>query len=263
MGLLNYLLAHPLTRGLDIDDPMVTLLRKKIIQSKPFLKNIYKEWYEKLLSNVDHHKPILELGSGGGFIEEYSNEIITSEIIFVPGVNLIANACQLPFSKDALGAIILTNVFHHIPNVRQFLSEASRCVMDGGKIVMIEPWVNPWANWVYQNLHAEPFDTQGPWELAQKGPLSSANGALPWIVFTRDRLIFEQQFPQLKIQSVRPIMPFSYLLSGGVSLRNLMPGWSYTLCRSIEQYVKEKNLAMFAIIVLEKNSITAESSHLK
>ena len=56
MGLLNYLLAHPLTRGLDIDDPMVTLLRKKIIQSKPFLKNIYKEWYENgnLWINANH-----------------------------------------------------------------------------------------------------------------------------------------------------------------------------------------------------------------
>ena len=40
------LLEHPLTKSLDLDDPKTTVLRKRIIQEKPFLRKIYKEWYE-------------------------------------------------------------------------------------------------------------------------------------------------------------------------------------------------------------------------
>jgi hypothetical protein len=43
--MLKEWLAHPLTRGLDINDPNVTHLRRRIIQEKPFLRKIYQEWY--------------------------------------------------------------------------------------------------------------------------------------------------------------------------------------------------------------------------
>ena len=36
-------LAHPITRGLDVDDPRTTELRLRILQDKPFLRRIYDE----------------------------------------------------------------------------------------------------------------------------------------------------------------------------------------------------------------------------
>jgi len=50
--LLRRWLAHPLTASLADDDPKTTELRKQIIQSKPFLKAIYEEWYERLAAEV-------------------------------------------------------------------------------------------------------------------------------------------------------------------------------------------------------------------
>ena len=49
-------------------------------------------------------------------------------------------------------------------------------------------------------------------------------------------------------------MPFRYLLSGGVSLRSLVPGWSFALWRNLENLLRPwmKSLAMFALIVLVK-----------
>jgi uncharacterized membrane protein len=44
----------------------------------------------------------------------------------------------------------------------------------------------------------------------------------------------EREFPHLRIELIRPIMPFRFLLSGGVSLRIRAPGWSFGLCRQIE-----------------------------
>ena len=86
------------------------------------------------------------------------------------------------------------------------------------------------------------------------GPLSGANGALPWIIFARDRLKFEQEFPQWQIELIKPIMPFRYLLSGGVSLRGLAPGWSFGLWRHVENALGRwsNQLAMFAQIVLRR-----------
>ena len=90
---------------------------------------------------------------------------------------------------------------------------------------MIEPWVTPWSRLVYTKLHYEPFDPEmAHWEFPESGPLSGANNALPWILFVRDRDQFEREFPMWSIQSMRPMMPIRYLVSGGVGFRALMPG---------------------------------------
>jgi len=49
-------------------------------------------------------------------------------------------------------------------------------------------------------------------------------------------------------------MPFCYLVSGGVSLRSLMPGWSYPVWRAAEELLSPwmNSWAMFARIVLER-----------
>jgi hypothetical protein len=52
------------------------------------------------------------------------------------------------------------------------------------------------------------------WTFPLAGPLSGANGALPWIVFERDRQAFEAQFHDFEIRAVRPLMPIRYLISG-------------------------------------------------
>jgi len=120
---------------------------------------------------------------------------------------------------------------------------------------MIEPWVTPWSRFIYNRLHHEPFDPETPfWELPTGGPLSRANDALPWIIFVRDREKFEQEFPQWRIETIKPIMPFRYLISGGVSLRSLTPAWSFGLWRHIENVLGSwsSQLAMFAHIVLRR-----------
>ncbi len=50
------------------------------------------------------------------------------------------------------------------------------------------------------------------------------------------------------------MMPFRYLLSGGVSLRGLAPAWSFGIWRQIENALGlwSSQLAMFAQIVLRR-----------
>jgi len=248
---LKKLLEHPLTRGLSVDDTRTTLLRRDIIRDKQFLSAIYSEWYEMIIRALPGKADVLELGSGAGFLPRYLPDVITSEVFMTPGVRLIASACDLPLPPQSLDAIIMTDVFHHIPDVDRFLHEATRCVRPGGKIVMIEPWRTRWSEWIYTRLHPEPFLPDSGWKLPHSGPLSGANGALPWIVFERDRDKFESRHPQWQIKKIDPIMPVAYLLSGGVSMRSLMPGWMYTPVRRLEHLLFQKSWAMFALIELE------------
>jgi SAM-dependent methyltransferase len=258
MGLLQTLLAHPKTRHLDLDDPRTTEFRRDIIREKPFLKRIYDDWYRLISAALpDDRGPVLELGSGAGFLREFvPRELITSERFYCAGVDAILDAQALPLRDRSLRAIILTDVLHHLPRVRAFFREAERTLRPGGIIVMIEPWVTTWSQLVYSRLHHEPFRPEArEWEFPDTGPLSSANGALPWIVFVRDRASFEHEFPGLRIETITPLMPFRYLVSGGVSLRTLMPAWSYAGWSRVEASLTPlmHRWAMFAFIVLRRD----------
>jgi SAM-dependent methyltransferase len=197
---------------------------------------------------------VLELGAGAGFLRGYIPHLISSDIFVCPGIDAVLDGQAMPFDTATLRAIVMTDVLHHIPDAQRFLLEAARCVAPGGRMLMVEPWVTPWSTLIYTRLHHEPFRPEAPeWQFPASGPLSGANGALPWMIFVRDRATFLRDFPEWHIRSIKPIMPFRYLVSGGVSLRSLMPGWSFGLWRLLEQAMDpwRDMTAMFAVIVLE------------
>jgi SAM-dependent methyltransferase len=249
-------LTHPLAQGLEIDDPRTTHLRRQIIQEKRFLRRIYEEWYEAIVAALPQgDRPVLELGSGAGFLGDFIPGLIASELFHCAGVNAVMDGQILPFADNALRAIVMTDVLHHLPQPQRFFAEATRCIQTGGVIAMIEPWVTPWSQLVYTRLHHEPFQPKtADWEFPASGPLSGANGALPWILFERDRTRFRQEFPRLRIRSICLMMPFRYLVSGGVSLRSLTPAWTFGLWRALERVLRPwlTTWAMFAQIVLVK-----------
>ncbi|MEI7989470.1 MAG: methyltransferase domain-containing protein [Chloroflexota bacterium] len=247
-------LSYADTRNFDIDDPLVTILRRKILKEKRFLHRIYLDWYTLILNAFsEDNKPVLEVGSGAGFFSEISLSAITSEVFFLHGVSAILDSQFLPLASSSLGAIVMIDVFHHIPNPRNLLIEANRCLKPKGRMVMIEPWVNPWSKLVYTYLHHEPFDDKAvEWSFPPQGHLSGANGALAWLIFERDVKQFRGEFPNLRIRMIKPMMPFCYLLSGGISLHNLVPSWSYSFWRWLEKHSPENKIGMFALIVLEK-----------
>ncbi|MGV8026787.1 MAG: class I SAM-dependent methyltransferase [Anaerolineaceae bacterium] len=253
-GFLNKILAYPDTINMNVDDPKVTYQRRTIIREKRLLHAIYQEWYSMQFNQLpDITGKVLEIGSGAGFFDEINTQTITSEIFFCPFVNAILDGVRLPFPDESLRAIAMTDVFHHIPDVDQFLNEGMRVLKPGGRIIMVEPWVTRWSRWVMDHFHSEPMDVEmKTWQFPSQGPLSSSNQALPWIVFQRDRQVFEQKYPNLKITMLIPCIPFRYLLSGGVSIRSLVPAGCNSFLKSIEKCFNSKNWAMFALIVLEK-----------
>ncbi len=258
-GFLTRWLQHPLTAGLDVDDPETTSRRRAIIRGKRFLSRLYSEWYDLIRARLPSGAgDVVELGSGAGFLKERIPGAVTTDVFPVEGVDLVLPPDgRLPFPDGAVKAVVMTDVLHHIPAPRALFREAARAVRPGGAMVMIEPWVSPWSRFVYGRLHSEPFRPEAEtWEFPSTGPLSGANGALPWILFHRDRARLEKEFPEWRIAAVEPLMPVAYLLSGGVSMRALCPGWMYGPCRAVERALGP-GAAMFALIVLDRTAAGA------
>jgi len=240
----------------DLDDPATTLLHAKIIRKKPFLRKLYIDFYRQFEKVAyDYPKQVLvELGSGGGFIKEIIPNVITSDIVELPNVDKVFSVFDMPFDQASVDAFFMFDVLHHIAVPRAFFREALRCLKAGGRIVMIEPANTWWSRFIYKSFHHELFDTQAKWERQEPGRLSHGNGALAWIIFSRDRKIFEQEFPSLKIVSMRNHTPLRYLLSGGLSLRQLVPSFTYPAIKAVEYLLSPMNnfLGMFQTIELEK-----------
>ena len=245
------LLSDPSEKSHDLDDPAMTEGRRSLIRNNTYLFSLYAHWYGLIkgqLPEVDGE--ILELGSGGGFFEDLLPGLITSDVMPVEGVSKVIDATSLPFDDGALSGIVGTNVLHHVRGIEMFLAEASRVLVEGGRLVFIEPWPTIWSLPVYKFLHHEPFDRSRDWTIPEGGPLTAANGALPWILFSRDADVVERKFPELSVVKTTPIMPVSYLACGGLDRAFKFPSSIFSALRSLERPFDR--LGMFALIVIEK-----------
>lgn len=229
----------------------------RVLRGKPFLLRLYADFYDELRRGIpeDGQGAVVELGAGAGFLKNRLPQLIASDILATRFIDACFDARHLPFRPNSLKGIVMLNVFHHLPSVGLFLSEAERCLATGGAVVMIEPWISVWSYWIFKLFHHEATDPfQKEWGFESSGPLSGANQALPWIVFQRDRVLFERQFPKLRIEAVRPHTPLRYLASGGLSHRAAAPErWYETLSRMESRTQRLGGLfCMFATIILRR-----------
>ncbi|MGA2915010.1 MAG: methyltransferase domain-containing protein [Sedimentisphaerales bacterium] len=255
LNLLEYLRQPQSKKIGNLDDPQATVLHSQIIKEKVFLKNLYTDFYKIFRKSIapDSCK-MIELGSGGGFIKEVIPNAITSDIMNVPNIDMVFSAEQMPFENNSVDAFFMIDVLHHIKKPKVFLAEAQRCLKSGGKMIMIEPANTVWYRLIIKNFHHEVFDTLAEWEMNKTGRLSDANGALAWIIFQRDREIFESEFKSLRVKSINFHTPFKYILSGGLTYRQFVPSFMYGFVKFLEICLSPFNkwIGMFETIVLEK-----------
>jgi len=243
--------------GNSLDSPETTLIHRDIILRKKFLKKLYISWYQSMLKNIteaDNGK-LIEIGSGGGFIKDVDKRVITSDILSFPHCDMTFCALELPFDNESVSAILMVDVLHHLPDSEKFFSESQRILKPGGKIIMIEPSNTLFSRFIYRNYHHENFDPNAKeWKFQTSGPLSGANGALPWIILNRDYKLFKDKFIKLEKQSIKLHTPFTYLISGGLSYKSVFPGWMYLPFICIEMLFSPLNrwIAMFQTIIILK-----------
>lgn len=231
------LLAEPSLAGLSVGSPEFFARQKELILERPLLKRCYDDWYARLLADtrsVTSPGLLLELGSGGSCLKDLEPAFITSDVI--PDVaERVIDACQLPFENGALRAIALTHVLHHVPDVDRFFREAVRTLVPGGVITMIEVAHTPFARFFFDRFHPEPYDdARAEWAFGQQDSMMDSNQALSWMIFVRDRARFETLFPDLEIECLSFTRWFTYLVSGGVTKRDIVPRFMIPLLEGVE-----------------------------
>ena len=231
-------LELPEVRGLDHDSPELVRIHRDLIVRKPFLRALYREHYAEIARHLRGVPagPVVELGSGGGFLKEVVPEAITTDLNPEPHLDRVMSASRLDFPDASLSAIVMLNVFHHLPDPREFLREAERTLRPGGRAILIEPahtWL--WKR-LYRLFSAEPYDAASPeWGFPPAGRFTGANVPQAWIVFDRDRARFETEFPRLRLAGRRDHSAFLYVLSGGIWFRGLVPSGSFPAFLGLER----------------------------
>ena len=137
------------------------------------------------------------------------------------------SADALPFADGSLGALVLFDVLHHLPDPRRFFAEAIRVLAPGGRIVMCEPHISPLSYPVYKLLHEEPLDLSvDPLAPAAgtdaRDPFDS-NQAIPSLLFGRHAARFASELPALRLARLEWLSGLSYPASGGFSRGPLLP----------------------------------------
>lgn len=245
-------------KNLDLNDKMSTVIHQKIIKKKKFLNKLYNDFYNIFKKeSVSVPKGLkVEIGSGGGFLKEIIPDVITSDVIDIPNVDKVFSAEKMPFNDKSVSIFLLLDVMHHIPNCNNFFRECERCLVKNGKIVMIEPSNTLFSRFIYRYFHHEPFDEKAEnWKLKTNNKrMSLSNQALPYIIFVKDRYLFENKFKKLEIESISTHTPFRYILSGGVSIKQLVPTWSYSFFKFLDKLFSK--FGCFYTIILRKTNTT-------
>lgn len=212
---------------------------RQVIRSKPPLRRFYEEAYQryvKCLKLCPSEGFAVELGSGGGFAKEIMPELITSDVLPYEGIDKVIDGTSLPFPNESVRMICMMNVFHHLTDVESVLLETQRCLMPGGRLFITDQHVGYISTFLLRYAHHEPFNpNQKAWKCDAKGPLSGANGALPWIVFIRDIQRFQRLCPHLKLVYYRPHTPLLYWFSGGLKHWTLVPKFAIPLVIGLDR----------------------------
>jgi SAM-dependent methyltransferase len=226
---------------------------------KPILRAVYGDLYQKIEKAVITGDT-LEIGGGIGNLRIGRGRIIKSDIQHYSGVDVVADAQQLPFASGVFSNIVLFDVLHHLQCPLLFFAEAKRILKPGGRVIMVEPGITPISKLLYKIGHDEPvemgWDMNSPCKAdADKDPYDS-NQAIPTILFKRYPQLFLKEIRGFTISSSDWLSIFVYPLSGGFKPWSLLPyKWVHAMLKVEERLLPFLGslMAFRLMVVLEKD----------
>ncbi len=251
---LRGVLTHPLARDLDLDSAEATVVHGRMIREKDFLRRLYLHYYdqyEACIARATAGGIVLEVGAGSGFYGEVRPSAVSLDLRAGANVDLIGSAQQLPLCAESTSAIVMLNVLHHLPDPVEFFRECQRVLKPGGRVCLIEPYAGPLSRRLIRPLHHEPWDETAGWTLPPAGPLTGANMAMPWIIFSRDRARYDKETPHLPVDRLELHTYVLYLLSGGVSMRSLLPGALFRPMEMLERLFSPASPLLASMMTIE------------
>lgn len=260
--LLDKLREHDIAT-VDINGGDRLLVHARVLERKRLLKSVFHQFH-RMFDHLDR-KHLggtgirIELGAGVAPIRDTYPDVLASDVVVARGLDFAIDAGRMALANGSVRVLFGQNCFHHFPDPIAFFNEMDRVVAPGGGAILLEPYHGPLATLLYPRLfHTEGFDKTYPsWQAPTVGPMNGANQALSYIVFVRDRALFEKQFPHLQIVADIACGNYvRYLASGGLNFRQLCPGWVEPILTSIEWALSpfRHQFALHHVIVIKKTT---------
>jgi SAM-dependent methyltransferase len=227
-----------------LNDRAKTLRNRERLESNGNLLFWYRELYRDQFKDLPHPEAlwILEIGSGTSPLKRFYSNVVTSDVLELDYLDLVFDCHEVDklvrIEDNSLDAITLTNVLHHLKRPIDFLNAAAAKLKPGGKVIATEPYFSVLSSFIFKYLHHEPiaFRISEPELDEVKGPLASANIALPWLIFCRRRDWLERLNENYDVHglSVRHFSALSYMMTGGISRKFPIPGLLYRVIFPID-----------------------------
>jgi len=245
---------------LELSDQERFVAHKRVLQAKPHfaeaLSEIQKAMWNACERNALVNKGVrIELGTGVVSMKALDASVISSDIVSVSDLDVVFDAQHMPFADESVGRMYAQNVFHHLGNPDQFLSEVERILIPGGVVALLEPFHNTLSKFIYPRLfRTESYDLDGGWDNIQLSSMVGANQALSYIVFVRDRARYERNFPNLNlVEACVAPAGLRYLGSGGLNFISLLPRWAFPLLAKLDSRTMAKPWSIHWMVVLRKS----------
>jgi SAM-dependent methyltransferase len=236
------------------------LRHRAALDKKKAVRLLYRDFQRRLLENCPEGS-VLEIGGGTAHIKDFRSDIVCTDLLSFPGIDIVADAHRLPFPDEAFSGIVMLDVLHHLERPIEFLKEASRVLKPTGRIAMIEPAMTAIARRFYDNFHEEPVDMEADvFASAMINPDRDpfeANQAIPTLLFATPaaRSRVEATIPTLRVRSLKWLSLFAYPMSGGLQNWSLMPAALVHPMLALEEMVPniiQRRLAFRMLVVVER-----------
>lgn len=219
--------------GVHRTDLDVLQQHRRVWAARAELRSVYQEFFDALLGAAGDRRPIVELGAGPGFFKEYCPRLIAADVLPVDGVDLVCDACALPFTHGSVGAIVLLDVLHHLPRPLDFMTEAARVLAPGGRLAIIEPWMTPASYLLYRYFHHEEcrlsIDVARPFATSGKRAFDG-NATIPFKLMRH----YRTTPPPLQLVRHEPFLALPYLATLGFKRSGPLPRSLIGMARWLE-----------------------------
>lgn len=188
---------------------------REVWQRKPLLRDVYAAMYARIREAMNGGGPSIEIGSGIGALRDSAGAVLMTDSFVRPWLDAVLDAYALPFRAGTLANIIAFDVFHHLARPMAFLAEARRTLQEGGRVILVEPYISVTGRIVYGAFHDEPIAMRAPIDLSTEPPASGYHAAQG----NATRLFFRDTkwMRDWRLIEAAPFAAFAYVCSGGFS----------------------------------------------